>query len=254
MIGALLGARRVSGRRRWLIPRRRAGPIGAGVAVRRDLDFRGGIGEREYTPTLRRVGSSGRLRLGVGGSSWTFAPDWQQHRVVDRSTSLGAGQSNVFVPKRVCVGATTHVGAGESEVAGERTPAPTSNHSSAQAASATCREPGARLEVDMASSSDQQRQRRTSTRRATAPGHCTSTRHRSARRRRGLAPRSEGRPGVARVGGGDRRARRAALGRLGGRDRPLPRLDGGRAYRARSARSSWSADSWAAREAIPSET
>ncbi len=33
---------------------------------------------------------------------------------------LGAGQSSVFVPSRVCVVSTTHVGFGESEVAGER--------------------------------------------------------------------------------------------------------------------------------------
>jgi hypothetical protein len=46
--------------------------------------------------------------------------DWSRKRVVHLKVDLGAGQADVFVPRRVCVVGSTHVGAGESEVVGER--------------------------------------------------------------------------------------------------------------------------------------
>jgi hypothetical protein len=46
--------------------------------------------------------------------------DWNRERVVHLNVDLGAGQADVFVPQRVCVVGSTHAGAGESEVVGER--------------------------------------------------------------------------------------------------------------------------------------
>ena len=60
-------------------------------------------------------------RLGVGRLTVDLRDlDWRTERVVNLDVHLGAGEANVFVPARVCVAGTTHVGMGESEVAGER--------------------------------------------------------------------------------------------------------------------------------------
>src|SRR6478735_4118102 len=110
-IGALLALLAFRGGARWLIPPAVALAIGGGVAAAANLDFRGGIGERTYNPTSVASIPADGYRLGVGRLVVDLRDlNWQQHRVVDLSTSLGAGQSNVFVPKRVCEVATTHVG------------------------------------------------------------------------------------------------------------------------------------------------
>jgi phage shock protein PspC (stress-responsive transcriptional regulator) len=120
VIGALLALAAFRGGARWLIPPAVALAIGGGVAAAADLDFRGGIGDRQYTPTSVAAIPADGYRLGVGRLIVDLRDlNWEKHRVVDVKTSLGAGQSNVFVPKRVCVVASTHVGAGESEVAGD---------------------------------------------------------------------------------------------------------------------------------------
>ena len=114
--------------------------IGGGVAAAANLDFRGGIGERTYNPTSVASIPTDGYRLGVGRLVVDLRDlNWQKHRVVDLSTSLGAGQSNVFVPKRVCVVATTHVGAGESEVAGDLNDGVDVNHSVGSGTKATPR-------------------------------------------------------------------------------------------------------------------
>ena len=60
-------------------------------------------------------------RLGVGQLIVDLRNlDWSKERVVDLDVDLGAGQASVYVPDSVCVMGSTHVGAGESEVAGER--------------------------------------------------------------------------------------------------------------------------------------
>lgn len=130
VIGALLALAAFRGGARWLIPPAIALAVGGGVAAAANLDFRGGIGERTYHPTsLASIPADG-YRLGVGRLVVDLRDlNWRQHRVVHLSTSLGAGQSNVFVPKRVCVVATTHVGAGESEVAGDLNDGVDVNHS-----------------------------------------------------------------------------------------------------------------------------
>jgi hypothetical protein len=95
--------------------------IGAGVAAAADLDFRGGIGEREYHPISTQSIPDDGYRLGVGRLVVDLRDlDWRRENVVPLHVDLGAGQANVFVPENVCVVGKTHVGAGESEVVGEQ--------------------------------------------------------------------------------------------------------------------------------------
>jgi phage shock protein PspC (stress-responsive transcriptional regulator) len=120
-IGGLLALAALRGGARWLIPPAVALALGAGVAAASDLDFRGGIGEREYHPLSAKSIPADGYRLGVGRLVVDLRDlDWGMERVVPLSVSLGGGQADVFVPERVCVTGSTHVGAGESEVAGER--------------------------------------------------------------------------------------------------------------------------------------
>jgi hypothetical protein len=69
--------------------------------------------------------------------------DWSKERVVNLDLELGAGQADVFVPEQVCVSGPTHVGVGESEVAGEQNEGLDVDHTAGAASNA---EP--RLEVD----------------------------------------------------------------------------------------------------------
>jgi phage shock protein PspC (stress-responsive transcriptional regulator) len=120
-IGALLALAALRGGARWLIPPAVALAIGAGVAAAADLDFRGGIGDREYHPASAKSIPADGYKLGVGRLAVDLRDlNWKGERVVHVKVDLGAGQADVFVPRRVCVAGTTHVGAGESEVAGEQ--------------------------------------------------------------------------------------------------------------------------------------
>jgi phage shock protein PspC (stress-responsive transcriptional regulator) len=120
-IGALLALAAFRGGARWLIPPAVALALGAGVAAASDLDFRGGIGEREYHPLSAHSIPADGYRLGVGRLVVDLRDlDWHRHPVVNLPVSLGMGQADIYVPERVCVTGSTHTGAGESEVAGER--------------------------------------------------------------------------------------------------------------------------------------
>ena len=119
-IGALLALTALRGGARWLIPPAIALAIGGGVAAASDLDLRGGIGNRDYHPLSAKSIPADGYRLGVGRMVVDLRDlNWSQHRVLPLKVSLGVGQADVFVPERVCITGTTHVGAGESEVAGE---------------------------------------------------------------------------------------------------------------------------------------
>jgi phage shock protein PspC (stress-responsive transcriptional regulator) len=121
VIGALIALAAFRGGARWLIPPAVALALGAGVAAAADLDFKGGIGEREYHPLSASAIPAGGYRLGVGQLVVDLRDlDWSKEKVVRLGVDLGAGQANVFVPERVCVSAKTHTGVGDSEVAGER--------------------------------------------------------------------------------------------------------------------------------------
>jgi phage shock protein PspC (stress-responsive transcriptional regulator) len=139
-IGALLVLAAFRGGARWLIPPAVALAMGAGVAAAADLDFRGGIGQREYHPLAASSIPGGGYRLGVGQLIVDLRDlDWKKQQVVDLDIELGAGQANVFVPKEVCVVGRTHVGAGEMEVAGERSEGVDVDHTAATGSSATPR-------------------------------------------------------------------------------------------------------------------
>lgn len=109
------------GRARWLIAPAVALAMGAGVAAASDIDIRGGIGERDYQPLSADEISADGYELGIGHLVVDLRGlDWSDERVVDLDLNLGVGQAEVFVPARVCVTGSTHVGFGESEVVGER--------------------------------------------------------------------------------------------------------------------------------------
>ena len=141
--GLLIGAA-FRGGARWLIPPAVALAIGGGVAAAADLDLRGGVGERQYHPASVRAIPSDGYRLGVGRLVVDLRDlDWGRHRVVHLDVSLGMGQLNVFVPKRVCVSGSTHAGMGESEVAGEQNDGVDVDHSTGIGSTAT-----PRLDID----------------------------------------------------------------------------------------------------------
>ena len=143
-IGALLGLTALRGGARWLIAPALALALGGGVAAASDLDFRGGIGQREYNPLSVRAIPTDGYRLGVGELIVDLRDlDWHEARVVRTKVEVGAGQANVYVPSGVCVSGPTHVGAGESEVAGERNDGIDVDHSAGAGAIAT-----PRLEID----------------------------------------------------------------------------------------------------------
>jgi phage shock protein PspC (stress-responsive transcriptional regulator) len=143
-IGALIALAALRGGARWLIPPAVALAIGGGVAAAADLDVRGGIGDREYQPVSARSIPADGYRLGVGRLVVDLRDlNWGEHRVLPLKVSLGIGQADVFVPERVCVTGTTHVGAGESEVAGERNDGVDVDHTAAADATAT-----PRLDID----------------------------------------------------------------------------------------------------------
>jgi phage shock protein PspC (stress-responsive transcriptional regulator) len=143
-IGALLVLAAFGGGARWLIPPAVALAIGGGVAAAADLDLKGGIGNREYHPvSIKSIPADG-YRLGVGRLAVDLRDlDWAKNRVLPLKVSLGVGQADVFVPANVCVTGTTHVGAGESEVAGEQNDGVDVDHAAVATATAT-----PRLELD----------------------------------------------------------------------------------------------------------
>jgi phage shock protein PspC (stress-responsive transcriptional regulator) len=121
VIGAALVFAAFRGGARWLILPAVALALGAGVASAANLDFRGGIGEREYHPLSAGSIPDKGYRLGVGHLVVDLRDlDWRGSRILNLDVDLGTGQADVFVPEKVCVTGNTHVGIGESEVAGER--------------------------------------------------------------------------------------------------------------------------------------
>jgi phage shock protein PspC (stress-responsive transcriptional regulator) len=129
---------------RWLIPPVVALAVGAGVASAADLDFTGGIGDREHHPLTTESIPSDGYRLGIGRLVVDLRGlDWDKAGVVPLKVEVGAGQADVFVPERVCISGKAHAGAGEMEVAGERNDGVDVDHRVGTGATA---EP--RLEID----------------------------------------------------------------------------------------------------------
>jgi phage shock protein PspC (stress-responsive transcriptional regulator) len=120
-IGGLIALAAFRGGAQWLIPPAVALAVGAGGAAAADLDWSGGVGERQFQPLSAESIPADGYRLGVGQLVVDLRDlDWSEERVVELPVSLGTGRADVFVPERVCVTGSTHVGVGESVVAGER--------------------------------------------------------------------------------------------------------------------------------------
>jgi phage shock protein PspC (stress-responsive transcriptional regulator) len=115
--GALLVGAAFTRGARWLIVPAIALALSAGAVAAADLDVRGGVGERVYTPTaasdLRdeyRLGV-GHLRLDLRDTDFGSG-DYRVH------LKLGVGQAEVLVPPDVCVSSAAHVSLGGTEVFG----------------------------------------------------------------------------------------------------------------------------------------
>jgi phage shock protein PspC (stress-responsive transcriptional regulator) len=143
-IGGLLALTAFRGGARWLIPPAVALAVGASVAAASDLDLRGGIAEREYRPLSAAAIPADGYKLGAGRLAVDLRDlNWAKERVVNLKVDLGAGQADVFVPKRVCVAGSTHAGVGESEVTGERNDGVDVDHTAGAGSSVT-----PRLQID----------------------------------------------------------------------------------------------------------
>ena len=119
--GALLVLAAFRGGARWLIPPAVAIALGASVAAASGVDFSGGMGDRGYRPLTEASIPVEGYRLGVGDLVIDLRElDWSEAEVVELKTSMGAGRTAIYVPERVCVTGETHVGGGDSIVAGER--------------------------------------------------------------------------------------------------------------------------------------
>src|ERR671925_1291635 len=103
-VGAALVVAAFRGGARWLILPAVALALGAGVAAAADLDFRGGIGKREYSPLTAGSIPDDGYRLGVGRLVVDLRNlDWDDSRVLDLDVDLGTGRAEVLVPEKVCV-------------------------------------------------------------------------------------------------------------------------------------------------------
>jgi phage shock protein PspC (stress-responsive transcriptional regulator)/predicted membrane protein len=113
--GVALVAGAVTGGMRWLIVPALALALSAGAVAAADVDARGGVGERIYTPAstddLRSEYKLGVGHLGLDLRHTRFTPG--EHRV---HLKLGVGGAEVFVPDDVCVSSSAQVSAGATEV------------------------------------------------------------------------------------------------------------------------------------------
>jgi phage shock protein PspC (stress-responsive transcriptional regulator) len=115
VVGVALVAAAFTGGARWLILPAIALALSAGVVAAADVDIRGGVGERVYTPAsaadLRsdyRLGA-GHLRVDLRNTD--LGPG--THRI---HLKLGVGQAEVLAPSNVCVSSTAQVAAGATTV------------------------------------------------------------------------------------------------------------------------------------------
>jgi phage shock protein PspC (stress-responsive transcriptional regulator) len=100
---------------RWLIVPALALALAAATAAAANLDLRGGIGERVYTPQTGSALQS-NYKLGVGHlrvdlrNAKLGTGDYRVH------LKLGMGQAEVLVPSNVCVSSTAHIAGGATTV------------------------------------------------------------------------------------------------------------------------------------------
>jgi len=117
--GALIAGLAIRGGARLLIAPALALALGVGVAAAASLDWRGGIGNREYRPVSIAAIPADGYQLGIGRLAVDLRGlDWHPGTVVSLHTRLGLGEMVIAVPQNVCVEATTHTGAGDTHVVG----------------------------------------------------------------------------------------------------------------------------------------
>jgi phage shock protein PspC (stress-responsive transcriptional regulator) len=102
---------------RWLVPPAMTIALAAGVVAAADIDFDGGIGQREYRP-----GSSVDLRehydLGIGELVIDLRDTTLPKGDVPLDLDVGIGEARVIVPDDVCVATDAEVGAGNIAIFG----------------------------------------------------------------------------------------------------------------------------------------
>ena len=102
---------------RWLVPPAMTIALAAGVVAAADIDFDGGIGQREYRP-----GSSVDLRehydLGIGELVVDLRDTDLPKGDVPLDLDVGIGEARVIVPDDVCVATNAEVGAGNIAIFG----------------------------------------------------------------------------------------------------------------------------------------
>jgi len=121
VIGIALAVLSFRGGARWLLVPAVALSVGVGAAAAADLDFEGGIGERDHRPSSAAAIPAGGYELGVGRLAVDLRDiGWAPKRIVDLDVRVGAGQAVIAVPGDVCVVADAHAGAGDLLVAGQQ--------------------------------------------------------------------------------------------------------------------------------------
>jgi phage shock protein PspC (stress-responsive transcriptional regulator) len=115
-IGAALAVGAFTGGVRWLILPAVVLALSAGAVAAANLDVRGGVGERIYSPVSANLLRSdyrlgvGHLRLDLRGTHFAPGSDQRVH------LRLGVGQAEVLVPPNVCVSSTAHISGGQTDV------------------------------------------------------------------------------------------------------------------------------------------
>jgi phage shock protein PspC (stress-responsive transcriptional regulator) len=121
VVGLLLVAAAFRGGARWLIIPATALATGVGVAAAADLDWDGGIGDREYRPATAAAIPADGYELGIGRLIVDLRDiDWRQDQVIDLDVDQGVGQMVIGVPSDVCVASETAATGGDLEVTGEQ--------------------------------------------------------------------------------------------------------------------------------------
>jgi phage shock protein PspC (stress-responsive transcriptional regulator) len=121
VVGLLLVGAAFRGGARWLIIPAAALATGVGVAAAADLDWSGGIGDREYRPATAASIPADGYELGIGRLIVDLRDiDWRQDQVIDLDVDQGIGQMVIGVPSDVCVASETEATGGDLEVTGEQ--------------------------------------------------------------------------------------------------------------------------------------
>lgn len=117
-IALVVGAVRGDRRARWLALPALLVAFPAAVVASADISLDGGVGERAYRPTGADRLPAG-YRLGMGEMVVDLRGlDWSGGRRVGLDLDMGVGHTLVLVPPTVCVGATSDIGAGYTDVFG----------------------------------------------------------------------------------------------------------------------------------------